>query len=143
MRVLIAEDLTLLRDGLARMLSAYGFDVVATVADGAELAATLVPVRADVSIVDVRLPPTFTDEGLRATIEPRRAVPGLPVLILSQFVEQLYASELLSDRHGAVGYLLKDRVAEVKDFVEAVRRVANGGTAVSYTHLTLPKKRIV
>ena len=130
MRVLIAEDLTLLRDGLARMLSAYGFDVVATVADGAELAATLVEVRADVSIVDVRLPPTFTDEGLRATIQARRAVPGLPVLILSQFVEQLYASELLSDRHGAVGYLLKDRVAEVTDFVEAVGRVAAGGTAL-------------
>ena len=130
MRVLIAEDLILLRDGLARMLTAYGFEVVAAVADGAGLAERLVEERADVSILDVRLPPTFTDEGLRAAIAARRAVPGLPVLILSQYVEQLYAAELLSDRTGGVGYLLKDRVGEVKDFVEAVRRVAGGGTAM-------------
>jgi DNA-binding NarL/FixJ family response regulator len=129
-RVLIAEDLALLRDGLSRMLTAYGFEVVAAVEDGAGLAERLIEVRPDVSVVDVRLPPTFTDEGLRATIEARRAVPGLPVLILSQYVEQVYASELLSDRSGGVGYLLKDRVAEVKDFVEAVRRVAAGGTAM-------------
>ena len=130
MRVLIAEDLILLRDGLTRMLTAYGFEVVAAVADGAGLAERLVEERADVSILDVRLPPTFTDEGLRAAITARRAVPGLPVLILSQHVEQLYAAELLSDRSGGVGYLLKDRVGEVKDFVEAVRRVAGGGTAM-------------
>ncbi|OLB74462.1 MAG: DNA-binding response regulator [Actinobacteria bacterium 13_2_20CM_2_71_6] len=130
MRVLIAEDLTLLRDGLTRMLRAYGLDVVAAVDDGTELARQLVEVRPDVSVVDVRLPPTFTDEGLRAAIAARRVVPGLPVLILSQYVEQVYAAELLSDRTGGVGYLLKDRVGEVKDFVEAVRRVANGGTAM-------------
>jgi len=130
LRVLIAEDLTLLRDGLTRMLRAYGLDVVAAVDDGTELARQLVEVRPDVSVVDVRLPPTFTDEGLRAAIAARRVVPGLPVLILSQYVEQVYAAELLSDRTGGVGYLLKDRVGEVKDFVEAVRRVANGGTAM-------------
>ncbi|MEU6425037.1 response regulator transcription factor [Microbispora sp. NPDC046973] len=130
MRVLIAEDLTLLRDGLTRMLTAYGFDVVAAVDDGADLARTLVEVRPDVAVVDVRLPPSFTDEGLRATIAARRVVPGLPVLILSQYVEQVYAAELLSDRSGSVGYLLKDRVGQVKDFIDAVRRVADGGTVM-------------
>jgi DNA-binding NarL/FixJ family response regulator len=130
MRVLIAEDLALLRDGMARMLTAYGFDVVAEIDDGDGLAERLVEVRADIAVVDVRLPPSFTDEGVRATVEARRAVPGLPVLILSQYVEQVYAAELLSDRSGAVGYLLKDRVGQVRDFVEAVRRVADGGTVM-------------
>lgn len=130
MRVLIAEDLALLRDGLTRMLTAYGFEVVAAIEDGTELAQQLIEVRPDVAVVDVRLPPTFTDEGLRATIAARRAVPGLPVLILSQHVERVYAAELMSDRSGGVGYLLKDRVGDVKDFIDAVRRVAGGGTAM-------------
>lgn len=130
MRVLIAEDLTLLRDGLSRLLTAYGFEVVAEVDDGAGLTERLLEVRPDVAVVDVRLPPTFSDEGLRAAIAARREVPGLPVLILSQYVEQVYAAELLSDRSGGVGYLLKDRIGEVKDFVEAVRRVAEGGTVM-------------
>ncbi len=130
MRVVVAEDLSLLRDGLTRMFTAYGFDVVAALEDGAGLAEQLVSLRPDVAVVDVRLPPTFTDEGLRAAISARRAIPGLPVLILSQYVEPLYATELLSDRAGGVGYLLKSRVGDVREFVEAVRRVAAGGTAL-------------
>ncbi len=130
MRVVIAEDLVLLRDGLVRMLTAYGFDVVAAVDDGAGLAEMLVSERPDVAVIDVRLPPTCTDEGVRAAITARRAVPGLPVLILSQYVEQVYARELLSDRTGGIGYLLKDRVGEVREFVDAVRRVAGGGTVM-------------
>jgi DNA-binding NarL/FixJ family response regulator len=129
-RVVIAEDLVLLRDGMVRMLTAYGFEVVAAVEDGATLADTLVSLRPDVAVVDVRLPPTFTDEGLRAAIAARRQVPGLPVLILSQYVEQVYARELLGDRAGGVGYLLKDRVGEVREFTDAVRRVAAGGTVM-------------
>lgn len=130
MRVLIAEDQLLLRDGLTRMLTAHGFDVVAAVADGSRLAEELVTVRPDVSIVDVRLPPHCTDEGLRASIAARREVPGLPVLILSQHVERLYARELLSDRGGGVGYLLKDRVGDIRGFVDAIRTVATGGTVM-------------
>ncbi|MEV4516468.1 response regulator transcription factor [Dactylosporangium sp. NPDC049525] len=130
MRVVIAEDLALLRDGLIRLLSAYGFTVVAAVDTGEALRAALLEHRPDVAVVDVRLPPTFTDEGLRAAIAARAEAPGLPVLVLSQHVEQLYARELLSDRRGGVGYLLKDRVATVGEFVEAVRRVAGGGTAM-------------
>ncbi|MFE9695164.1 LuxR C-terminal-related transcriptional regulator [Micromonospora sp. NPDC005806] len=130
MRVLIAEDQLLLRDGLTRMLTAYGFDVVAAVDDGVQLADALVSIRPDVAVVDVRLPPTFTDEGLRAAIAARREVPGLPVLILSQYVERLYARDLLSDRSGAVGYLLKDRVGDVRQFTDAIRQVATGGTVM-------------
>ena len=130
MRVVIAEDLALLRDGLIRLLTSYGLTVVAAVDTGEALHAALLEHRPDVAVVDVRLPPTFTDEGLRAAIAARAAVPGLPVLVLSQHVEQLYARELLSDRRGGVGYLLKDRVADVRDFVDAVRRVADGGTAL-------------
>lgn len=130
MRVLIAEDLALLREGLVRMLEAYGMEVVAALEDGADLAERIVELRPDVAVVDVRLPPGFTDEGLRAAVLARREVPGLPVLILSQYVEQVYASELLSDRAGGVGYLLKDRVGDVREFVEAVRRVAAGGTVM-------------
>jgi DNA-binding NarL/FixJ family response regulator len=111
-------------------LSANGFDVIEAVDSGPALLRALVEHRPDVAVVDVRLPPTFTDEGLRAAIEARAAVPGLPVLVLSQYVEQLYARELLSDGNGAVGYLLKDRVANVEQFVDAVRRVAGGGTAM-------------
>ena len=130
MRVVIAEDLALLRDGLIRLLTAYGFEVVAAVDNGVSLQQALLEHRPDVAVVDVRLPPTFTDEGLRAAIEARAKVAGLPVLVLSQHVEQLYARELLSDRRGGVGYLLKDRVSSVAEFVDAVRRVAAGGTAM-------------
>jgi DNA-binding NarL/FixJ family response regulator len=129
-RVLIAEDQMLLRDGMSRMLTAYGFEVVATVASGEGLAERLVEVRPDIAVVDVRMPPTFTDEGLRAAVEARRTVPGLPVLVLSQYVERLYARELLSGPAGGVGYLLKDRVGEVRQFVEALRQVAAGGTVM-------------
>jgi DNA-binding NarL/FixJ family response regulator len=129
-RVVLGEDLALLRDGLIRLLTANGFDVIEAVDNGPSLLRALVEHRPDVAVVDVRLPPTFTDEGLRAAIEARVAVPGLPVLVLSQYVEQLYARELLSDGHGGVGYLLKDRVANVAQFVDAVRRVADGGTAM-------------
>ncbi|HKN95626.1 MAG TPA: response regulator transcription factor [Pseudonocardiaceae bacterium] len=130
MRVVLGEDLALLRDGLIRLLTASGFDVIEAVDNGPGLLRALVEHRPDVAVVDVRLPPTFTDEGLRAAIEARAVVPGLPVLVLSQYVEQLYARELLSDGRGAVGYLLKDRVANVEQFVDAVRRVAAGGTAM-------------
>jgi DNA-binding NarL/FixJ family response regulator len=129
-RVVLGEDLALLRDGLIRLLSANGFDVIEAVDNGPSLLKALVDHRPDVAVGDVRLPPTFTDEGLRAAIEARAAVPGLPVLVLSQYVEQLYARELLSDGRGAVGYLLKDRVANVEQFIDAVRRVAAGGTAM-------------
>ncbi|MEO6083654.1 MAG: response regulator transcription factor [Umezawaea sp.] len=130
MRVVLGEDLVLLRDGLIRLLEAYGFEVVEAVDNGPALLAALVEHKPDVAVVDVRLPPTFTDEGLRAAIAARKKVPGLPVLVLSQYVEQLYARELLSDRAGGVGYLLKDRVSDVNQFVEAIRRVAAGGTAM-------------
>jgi DNA-binding NarL/FixJ family response regulator len=129
-RVVLAEDLYLLRDGLIRLLEAHGFDIAAAVESGPELLAALREQRPDVSVVDVRLPPTFTDEGLRAVLAARREVPGLPVLVLSQHVEQLYARELLADGHGAVGYLLKDRVLNAEQFVDAVWRVAAGGTAM-------------
>jgi len=129
-RVLIAKDLALLREGLSQLLTAYGFDVVASIEDGAGLARRLVDVRADVAVVDVRLPPGYTDERLRAAVQARRAVPGLPVMILSQYVERLYAAELLADGAGGVGYLLKDRVGDVADFVDALRRVAAGATVM-------------
>jgi DNA-binding NarL/FixJ family response regulator len=129
-RVVLAEDLALLRDGLIRLLEANDFDVVDAVDNGPSLLRALLTHRPDVAVVDVRLPPTFTDEGLRAAIEARAQLPGLPVLVLSQYVEQLYARELLADRSGGVGYLLKDRVFNVKQFVDAVRQVAAGGTAM-------------
>ena len=130
MRVVLGEDLTLLRDGLIRLLTAYDMDVVAAVDNGPELLHALVTHRPDVAVVDVRLPPGFTDEGLKAAIEARAQVPGLPVLVLSQHVEQLYAKELLSAGTGGLGYLLKDRVSDVRRFIEAVRTVAGGGTAM-------------
>ena len=130
MRVVIAEDHALLRDGLTRLLEAFGFHVVATVDNGPSLLPTLVEQRPDVAVVDVRLPPTFTDEGLQGAIAARTVVPGLPVLVLSQHVEPLYARELLGDRRGGVGYLLKDRVSNVTQFVDGVRRVAGGGTVM-------------
>lgn len=130
MRVVIAEDLALLRDGLTRLLTDGGFEVVAAVADGDALLRAVMGHKPDVCVVDVRLPPTFTDEGVRAALEARSRMPGLPILVLSQYVERTYAAELLSDGRGGVGYLLKDRVADVRDFVDAVRRVAEGGTAM-------------
>jgi len=129
-RVVLAEDLALLRDGLIRLLEAYDFEVVEAVDNGPSLQRALLTHRPDIAVVDVRLPPTFTDEGLRAAIAARTEIPGLPVLVLSQYVEQLYARELLADRSGGVGYLLKDRVANVGQFIEAVRQVAAGGTAM-------------
>jgi DNA-binding NarL/FixJ family response regulator len=129
-RVVVAEDLFLLRDGLVRLLKAHDFAIAAAVGDAAALLTALVDERPDVAIVDVRLPPTFTDDGLRAALEGRRIVPGLPVLVLSQYVEQLYARELLADRAGGVGYLLKDRVFNDDQFVDAVRTVAAGGTVM-------------
>jgi DNA-binding NarL/FixJ family response regulator len=130
MRVVIAEDLALLREGLVRLLEEAGFTVVAAVADGSDLLRAVVTERPDVAVVDVRLPPSFRDEGLRAALEARRRIPGLPVLVLSQYVEHTYAGELLADGGGGVGYLLKERVGDVRDFLDAVRRVAEGGMAM-------------
>jgi DNA-binding NarL/FixJ family response regulator len=129
-RVVIAEDLALLRDGLTRLLQAFDFEVVASVDNGPALLPALTNHRPDVAVVDVRLPPTFTDEGLKAAVAARAELPGLPILVLSQHVEQLYARELLTDGAGGVGYLLKDRVSNVGQFVDAVRRVAAGGTVM-------------
>ncbi|HWS34624.1 MAG TPA: response regulator transcription factor [Actinoplanes sp.] len=130
MRVVIAEDLTLLRDGLTRLLEAFEFEVVAAVDNGPALLPTLLQHRPDVAIVDVRLPPTYTDEGLKAAIAARTAIPGLPVLVLSQHVEPLYARELLTASGRGVGYLLKERISDVEQFVQAVQQVAAGGTAL-------------
>ncbi|MFH9398431.1 LuxR C-terminal-related transcriptional regulator [Streptomyces sp. NPDC017638] len=130
MRVVLAEDLFLLRDGLVRMLEAHGFEIAAAVESGPELTRAFKELTPDVAVVDVRLPPTHTDEGLQCALAARRARPGLPVLVLSQHVEQLYARELLADGDGGIGYLLKDRVFDAAQFVDAVRRVAAGGTAM-------------
>ena len=130
MRVVVAEDLFLLRDGLVRLLEAHGFEITEAVGTGPALLSALLTHRPDVAIVDVRLPPSFTDEGLQAALAARRKVPGLPVLVLSQYVEQLYARELLADQAGGVGYLLKDRVFNDDQFVEALRAVAGGGTVM-------------
>jgi DNA-binding NarL/FixJ family response regulator len=130
LRVTIVEDLALLRDGLTRMLTDNGCEVIAAVDNPDDFLEAVGKDRPDVAIVDVRLPPTFNDEGVRAAIEARRRSKGLPVLILSQYVEQTYATELLADGDGGVGYLLKDRVANVADFVDAVKRVAAGGMAL-------------
>lgn len=130
MRVVLAEDLALLRDGLMLMLQTHGFEIVAAVESGPELLKALLEHRPDVAVVDVRLPPSFTDEGLQAVLAARKQLPGLPVLVLSQHVEQLYAGELLQDGDGGIGYLLKERVGDSEEFIEAVRRVAAGGTAM-------------
>ncbi|MEV0646229.1 response regulator transcription factor [Phytomonospora sp. NPDC050363] len=130
MRVVVAEDLFLLRDGLVRLVEAYGHEVVAAVDSGPATLDALLALRPDVAVVDVRLPPTFSDEGLQAALTARKTVPGLPVLILSQHVEQLYARELLADGHGGIGYQLKDRVFDADQFVDALQRVADGGTAL-------------
>ncbi len=130
LRVLLAEDLFLLRDGLVRMLEAFDFEVLAAVESGPELTRAFAELQPDVAVVDVRLPPSHTDEGLQCALAARRARPGLPVLVLSQHVEQLYARELLADGDGGIGYLLKDRVFDAEQFIDAVRRVADGGTAM-------------
>jgi DNA-binding NarL/FixJ family response regulator len=129
-RIVIGEDLFLLRDGLVRLLTAHGFEIAAAVGTAPELLEALIKERPDVGIVDVRLPPTHTDDGLRAALAARRQVPGLPVLVLSQYVEQLYARELLADQAGGVGYLLKDRVFNDESFAAAIRNVAAGGTVL-------------
>jgi DNA-binding NarL/FixJ family response regulator len=130
MRVVIADDAVLLREGLVRLVEENDHTVVAAVGDGPSLVEAIVEHRPDVSIVDVRMPPTHTDEGLRAAVEARKKVPGSPVLVLSQYVEVEYADDLLADRVGAIGYLLKDRVSEVADFLDALSRVAGGGTVL-------------
>jgi len=129
-RIVIGEDLFLLRDGLVRLLTAHGFEIAAAVGTAPELLEALTNERPDIGIVDVRLPPTHTDDGLRAALQARKQVPGLPVLVLSQYVEQLYARELLADQAGGVGYLLKDRVFNDEAFTAAIRSVAAGGTVL-------------
>jgi DNA-binding NarL/FixJ family response regulator len=130
MRIVVAEDLYLLRDGMVRLIEAFGHEVVATAATGPETLAALLEHRPDVAVVDVRMPPNQADEGLRAALSARRAVPGLPILILSQHVEQLYARELLADGAGGIGYFLKESVFDADQFVDALERVAAGGTAM-------------
>jgi DNA-binding NarL/FixJ family response regulator len=130
LRVVIAEDSVLLRAGIQRLLGDEGIETVAAVDDGESLLGALTEHRPDLAIVDVRMPPTFTDEGLKAALRAREQTPNLPVLVLSQYVEERYAVELISAGAGGVGYLLKERVADVAEFLDAVRRVANGGTCI-------------
>jgi DNA-binding NarL/FixJ family response regulator len=130
MRVVIADDAVLLREGLIRLVEENGHTVVAAVGDGPSLVEAIAEHKPDVSIVDVRMPPSHTDEGLRASVAARARVPGSPILVLSQYVEVSYADDLLADRLGAVGYLLKDRVSEVAEFLDALQRVANGATVL-------------
>ncbi|CAM4203123.1 response regulator transcription factor [Kibdelosporangium persicum] len=130
MRVVIAEDNVLLAEGLNLLLRTSGIEVVATAGDGTSFVEAVRAHRPDVTIVDVRLPPSFRDEGLRAALVVRAEFPSLPVLVLSQYVEETYATELLADGRGGVGYLLKDRVSRVDEFVDALRRVADGGTVM-------------
>jgi DNA-binding NarL/FixJ family response regulator len=130
LRVVIADDAVLLREGLVRLLAENGHLVVSAVGDGPSLVEAIDRHRPDVSIVDVRMPPSHTDEGLRASVEARTRIPGTPVLVLSQYVEVSYAEDLLADRYGGVGYLLKDRVAEVGEFLDALGRVARGATVL-------------
>ncbi len=130
MRVVIAEDLALLRDGLQRLLRDNGFEVLAAVEDAEALLEQVREQRPDVAVVDIRLPTGYRDEGLPAALELRRTVPETAILMVSQYVEPSYASELLGDGRGGIGYLLKDRIMDVGEFVQAVRRVAEGGTAL-------------
>ena len=130
MRVVVAEDSALLRDGLVHLLERRGHEAVAAVADADALLAAVAEHRPDIAVVDVRMPPTHTDEGLRAAVEARRTAPGTAVLVLSQYVEVAYADELLADGAGGVGYLLKDRVADVDTFLAALEDVVAGGTAL-------------
>ncbi|MGS2589460.1 response regulator transcription factor [Streptomyces hebeiensis] len=130
MRVVIAEDNALLREGMVLLLSSAGHEVVAVAATGPEVLPTLLEHRPDVAVLDVRMPPGFRDEGLRAALAARREIPALPVLVLSQYVEEAYAAELLGGGASGVGYLLKDRVGRVDEFLDALDRVASGGTAL-------------
>jgi DNA-binding NarL/FixJ family response regulator len=130
MRVAIAEDAVLLREGLIRLLTEHDAEIVAAVDNGTDLVEAVLREKPDVSIVDVRMPPTFRDEGLRAAIEVRRRMPNAPILVFSQYVEERYAAELLEGGTTGIGYLLKDRVADVREFIVAVRRVASGGTVL-------------
>ena len=130
MRIVVADDAVLLREGLIRLLVEAGHEVVAAVGDGPALVDAITNQRPDVSIVDVRMPPSFTDEGLRAAVEARRVVIGAPVLVLSQYVESSYADDLLADGIGGAGYLLKDRVTHIDEFLDALQRVADGGIAL-------------
>lgn len=130
LRIVVADDAVLLREGLVRLLAEDGHEVVAAVGDGPALVEAVLTHRPDVSVVDVRMPPTHTDEGLRAAITARGQLPGSPMLVLSQYVEASYAAELLADGSGAVGYLLKDRVARVEEFLDALERVARGATVL-------------
>ncbi|MUN42191.1 response regulator transcription factor [Actinomadura litoris] len=130
MRIVIAEDNVLLREGLVLLLTSDGHEVVAVADTGPDVLPALLEHRPDVAVLDVRLPPGFRDEGLRAAIEARKRLPGLPLLVLSQYVEETYAAELLAGGASGVGYLLKDRVSRVDEFLEALARVAGGGTAL-------------
>ncbi len=130
MRVVIAEDNAVLAEGLNLLLTTNGFEVAAVAGDGEEFVRAVKEHRPDVTVVDVRMPPTFRDEGIHAALEARRIQPGLPVLVFSQYVEETYAGELLAGGGGGVGYLLKDRVSRVAEFIEALHRVAAGGTAL-------------
>jgi DNA-binding NarL/FixJ family response regulator len=128
--VVIAEDSALIREGISLIIEESGGAVVAKVGDGEAFVEAVEEHRPDVSVVDVRMPPAQRDEGLRAAIEARERVPGTPILVLSQYVERQYATELLADGAGGVGYLLKDRVGDIPEFMDALRRVARGGTAL-------------
>ncbi|MFG2819816.1 response regulator [Kitasatospora sp. NPDC048365] len=130
MRIVVADDAVLLREGLVRLLAEDGHEVVAAVGDGPALVEAVREHRPDVSVVDVRMPPTHTDEGLRAAVAARIQLPGSPMLVLSQYVEVSYAADLIADGSGAVGYLLKDRVARVEEFLDALDRVARGATVL-------------
>jgi len=130
LRIVVADDAVLLREGLVRLLAEDGHQVVAAVGDGLALVEAVVRHRPDVSVVDVRMPPTHTDEGLRAAIAARSRLPGSPMLVLSQYVEASYAGDLLADGTGAIGYLLKDRVARIEEFLDALDRVAHGATVL-------------
>ena len=130
MRIVIAEDNALLREGIGLLVKAVGHEVVGIAVSGPEIVPALLEHRPDIAVVDVRLPPNFRDEGLRAAIEARELIPDLPILVLSQYVEQTYASELLKTGTRGTGYLLKDRIGRVEEFVEALDRVAAGGMAL-------------
>lgn len=130
LRIVVADDAVLLREGLVRLLAEDGHEVVAAVGDGPALVEAVLALRPDVSVVDVRMPPTHTDDGLRAAIAARRQLPGTPVLVLSQYVEVSYAADLLADGSAAVGYLLKDRVARIEEFLDTLDRVARGETVL-------------
>lgn len=130
MRIVIAEDNALLREGLVMLVESAGHEVVASATSGPEIVPQLLRHQPDVAVVDVRMPPSFSDEGLRAAIEARRQMPELPILVLSQYVEQAFARELLAAGARGIGYLLKDRVGRVEEFLDALDRVATGGTAL-------------